>query len=54
MEYVDQENLLVKFGGNDPWTYDFEAESERMRQEVDLRIYTCIRVHGGKPVRKLA
>ncbi len=33
-EYVDLDNLMVKFGGNDPWNYDYETENERMLQEV--------------------
>lgn len=35
-EYIDPDNLLERFGGNDPWQYDFEEEKARIKREVPM------------------
>ena len=37
-EYIAPEQLLVKFGGNDPWLFDYDSERERIEQEVCLSV----------------
>ena len=34
VDYIPVDNLLVKFGGNDPWEFDFDVEKKEMLKQL--------------------
>ena len=35
LDYVDSDQLLERFGGTDPWQYDYQAEKRRLVEEAE-------------------